>query len=77
MSKIRWDTENNTTVTLSDGTEITKTTGYDKKDGHSLIKYRYERENISIPTITIEGNYPLWNMVHKLFKKEVQGVKDE
>jgi hypothetical protein len=32
---------------------------------------------VSIPNITIESNYPLWVLVHKLFLKEVQSVKDE
>ena len=30
-----------------------------------------------VPTITEENNFPLWSMVHTLFLKEVQGVKDE
>jgi len=83
MSKIIWDTKNNTKVTLSDGTRINKTMGYSKKDGHSLIKYSFEQDSVeewgdvSIPNITIESNYPLWVLVHKLFLKEVQGVKDE
>ena len=77
MSRTRWDTKNNTMVTLSDGTRITKTMGYSKNGGHSLIKYSFEQDNVSIPNITIENNYPLWTMVHKLFLKEVQGVKDE
>ena len=83
MSKVRWDTKNNTIITLSDGTRITKTMGYSNKDGHSLIKYSFEQDgvegwgDVSIPSITIENNYPLWVMVDALFKKEVQGVKDE
>ena len=77
MSKIRWDTKNNTTITLSDGTRITKTMGYDMKTETDLIKYSFDYENISIPTITEENNFPLWSMVHTLFLKEVQGVKDE
>ena len=83
MSRTRWDTKNNTMVTLSDGTRITKTMGYSKNDGHSLIKYSFEQDgvegwgDVSIPSITIENNYPLWVMVDALFKKEVQGVKDE
>jgi len=83
MSKIIWDDENKTKFTLSDGTRITKTVGLRKKTGTDLIKYSFEQDSVegwgdvSIPNITQESNYPLWCLVHKLFLKEVQGVKDE
>ena len=77
MSKVIWNDKDYTKITLSDGTKITKTMGYDKKTETDLIKYSFDYENISIPTITEENNFPLWSMVHTLFLKEVQGVKDE
>ena len=77
MSKVIWNDKDYTKITLSDGTKITKTMGYNKKTETDLIKYSFDYENISIPTITEENNFPLWSMVHTLFLKEVQGVKDE
>ena len=83
MSKVIWNDKDYTKITLSDGTKITKTVGHRKKTGTDLIKYSFEQDgveewgDVSIPNITIENNYPLWTMVHKLFLKEVQGVKDE
>ena len=82
MSKIIWDTENYTKITLSDGTRITKTVGHRKKTGTDLIKYSFEQDSVegwgdvSIPSITQENNFPLWCLVHKLFLKEVQGVDE-
>lgn len=77
MSKVIWNDKDYTKITLSDGTKITKTMGYNKKTETDLIKYSFDYENVSIPTITEENNFPLWSMVHTLFLKEVQGVKDE
>jgi hypothetical protein len=83
MSKVIWDDKNQTELTLSDGTKITKTVGRRKKTGTDLIKYSFKQDgvegwgDVSIPTITEENNFPLWCLVHKLFLKEVQGVKDE
>ena len=77
MSKVIWNDKDYTKITLSDGTKITKTMGYDKKTETDLIKYSFDYENVSIPTITQDNNFPLWTMVDVLFRKEVQGVKDE
>mgnify|MGYP003149856121 FL=1 len=83
MSKVIWNDKNYTKITLSDGTKITKTMGYNKKNGTDLIKYSFEQDSVegwgdvSIPSITQENNFPLWTMVDVLFRKEVQGVKDE
>ena len=82
MSKVIWNTKKYTEITLSDGTKITKTVGRRRKTGGTfvgsdLIKYSFDYENVSIPVITKDNNFPLWTMVHKLFNKEVQGVKDE
>jgi len=83
MTAILWDDESRTEHTLSDGTRITRTVGYRAKTSTEIIKYSFEQDSVegwgdvSIPTITEENNYPLWCSVHKLFLKEVQGVKDE
>ena len=83
MSKVIWNDKDYTKITLSDGTKITKTVGRRKKTGTDLIKYSFEQDNVegwgdvSIPSITEENNFPLWTMVDVLFRKEVQGVKDE
>ena len=83
MSKVIWNDKNYTKITLSDGTKITKTVGRRKKTGTDLIKYSFEQDSVegwgdvSIPSITQENNFPLWTMVDVLFRKEVQGVKDE
>ena len=77
MSKVIWNDKDYTKITLSDGTKITKTMGYNKKTETDLIKYSFDYENVSIPTITQDNNFPLWTMVDVLFRKEVQGVKDE
>tara|TARA_R100001530_G_C4257211_1_gene139490 strand:+ start:233 stop:484 length:252 start_codon:yes stop_codon:yes gene_type:complete len=83
MTAIIWDDKSRTEHTLSDGTRITRTVGHRKKTDTEIIKYSFERDSVeglgdmSIPTITEENNYPLWCLVHKLFLKEVQGVKDE
>lgn len=83
MSKVIWNDNDYTKITLSDGTKITKTMGYNKKTETDLIKYSFEKDSVegwgdvSIPSITQENNFPLWTMVDVLFRKEVQGVKDE
>ena len=77
MSKVIWNDKDHTKITLSDGTKITKTMGYNKKTEGDLIKYSFDYEDVSIPTITQDNNFPLWTMVDVMFNKEVHGVKDE